>query len=328
MDLDILHSHDSRRQALITFSIAILFTTILYLVCLRKRRSNLPPGPRGLPVLGSLPFLDPDLHRWFADLGRVHGPVMRLRLGAKPCVVLSSASVARDVFRNHDVTFANHDVPAAARIASYGGSDLAWAAHGPHWRTLRKVCVRELLSARRIDAVGPLRCREVRRMVAEVHSRAGAAVEVREVMFVASLNLLMSMVWGGSLEGEERERVGREFRRVSDAFMELMSRPNVSDFFPTLARFDLQGVERRMRGLVEWLDRVFDPIIDSKMREMKESGGGEGSKDFLQVLLELLEKEDTEVPLTLVNIKALIMVSFTFSLSSILLFLTTLDGPI
>lgn len=149
-------------------------------------------------------------------------------------------------------------------------------------------------------------------MVAEVHSRAGAAVEVREVMFVASLNLLMSMVWGGSLEGEERERVGREFRRVSDAFMELMSRPNVSDFFPALERFDLQGVERRMRELVKWLDRVFDPIVDSKLREMKEGGGGgEGCKDFLQVLLELLEKEDTKVPLTLVNIKALIMVSFT-----------------
>ncbi|CAL9760491.1 unnamed protein product [Musa acuminata subsp. burmannicoides] len=305
--LDILHSHDSRRQALITFSIATLFTTILCFVCLRKKRSNLPPGPRGFPVLGSLPFLDPDLHRWFADLGRVHGPVMRVRLGAKPCVVLSSASVAREVFRNHDVTFANHDVPAAARTASYGGSDLAWAAYGPHWRALRKVCVRELLSARRVEAVGPLRRREVRRMVAEVHSRAGAAVEVREVMFVASLNLLMSMVWGVSLEGEERERVGREFRRVSDAFMELMSRPNVSDFFPALERFDLQGVERRMRGLVKWLDRVFDPIIDSKLREMKESGGGEGCKDFLQVLLELLEKEDTEVPLTLVNIKALIM---------------------
>ncbi|EOY22941.1 Cytochrome P450, family 706, subfamily A, polypeptide 6 [Theobroma cacao] len=84
----------------------------------------LPPGPRGLPVLGNLPFLQPDLHRYFSKLSQIYGPIIKLQFGSKICIVVSSASVAKEVLQDHDAIFANRDPPTVAIIGTYGGCDM------------------------------------------------------------------------------------------------------------------------------------------------------------------------------------------------------------
>ncbi|RVW50685.1 Angelicin synthase [Vitis vinifera] len=83
-----------------------------------------PPGPRGLPLLGYLPFLDPELHSHFADLARAHGPILKLRLGSKVGIVVTSPSLAREVLKDHDTIFANRDVPDLTNALQYGGFDI------------------------------------------------------------------------------------------------------------------------------------------------------------------------------------------------------------
>jgi 4-hydroxyphenylacetaldehyde oxime monooxygenase len=68
----------------------------------RKGRLKLPPGPLRLPVLGKLHQLGALPHRSLRDLARRHGPVMLLRLGATCMLVVSSASAAREVLKEHD----------------------------------------------------------------------------------------------------------------------------------------------------------------------------------------------------------------------------------
>lgn len=131
-----------------TFLYTFLLTTfIIYttLLLFRKRKTPpLPPGPTGLPLVGSLPFLDPSLHTYFDNLSKKYGPIFSLRLGSKLAVVISSSSLARAVLREHDNTFANRDVPATGRVLTYGGNDIAWNPNGPTWRMLRRACVQEV----------------------------------------------------------------------------------------------------------------------------------------------------------------------------------------
>jgi hypothetical protein len=63
---------------------------------------------------------------------------------------------------------------------------------------------------------------------------------------------------------------------------DLLGRPNVSDFFPALARFDLQGIQNKMEGLRERFDKIFDRMIENKYGDQ-----GERTKDFLKFLLRL-----------------------------------------
>jgi hypothetical protein len=81
-----------------------------------KGRLHLPPGPLlSLPVVGNLHQIMGVLpHRSLRDLARRHGPVMQLRLGMVPTVVVSSAEAAREVLKTHDAACCSRpDTPGA-----------------------------------------------------------------------------------------------------------------------------------------------------------------------------------------------------------------------
>ncbi|CAB4310105.1 unnamed protein product [Prunus armeniaca] len=81
------------------------------------------------------------------------------------------------------------------------------------------------------------------------------------------------MICGGCIaaeDGEERAGLGAEFRKVVSEMTELVGRPNVSDFFPGLGRFDLQGIKKQLEGLVRRFDGIFEQMIDQRLRMEEE----------------------------------------------------------
>ena len=269
-----------------------------------------PPGPRGIPLIGNLLSLEPELHSYFAGLAHIYGPIFKLRLGNKVGIVVSSPSMARQVLKDQDVTFANRDITEAGRAATYGGSDIAWCSYGPEWRMLRKVCALKLLSNITLDSFYMLRRKHVRETAGYLYSRVGSPVNIEEQMFLTMLNLITNMLWGGTVkEEEEGARLGADFREVVLGMTELLGKPNISDFYPGLARFDLQGIRKKMDGLARRFDRIFDVMIDQRLKIDKEGGSrGSDSKDFLQFLLKLKDEGDSNTPLTMIHLKALLMV--------------------
>lgn len=294
-----------------------LITLFLLLTHLKKRNKTgkkgplpLPPGPYGLPILGSLPFLNPNLHHYFTGLAQAHGPILSLRLGRKLCVIISSPSAAGQILRHQDAAFSNR-VPPAAALRYYGDSnlDILWSPCGPHWRMLRKVAVHEMLGAARLDATASLRSLEMQRAVDDVRSRAGmgAAVDVRETAFLAMLNMMTSMVLGERVGGGRDER---KFRRLIEEAIDLLMKPNVADFFPAVAPFDPQGLGRRMRELMGWINGYLDGIVEGKRERM---ALGERRGDVLEALLGIVERGDTKPLFTMDDLHKLLVVSCTLN---------------
>ncbi|XP_043687330.1 flavonoid 3',5'-hydroxylase 2-like [Telopea speciosissima] len=294
--------------------ISISFATHLFLSKkLIKGEKPLPPGPRGLPLVGNLPFLKPNLHRYFSDLSQIYGPIFKLKLGTKLYVVVSSPSLAKMILKDHDTLFANHNPSIAASILSYGGNDMVWKHHGPDWRLMRKVFVREMMSNTSLNACYNLRRREVKEMVREVYTKIGTSIDIGELIFVNLLNMMMNMVWGaGTVLGEERTSKAVEFRKVISEMMFLVSKANVSDIFPILACFDIQRIERKGKELLLWMDCFFDSFIGERLKldGVQEKGmdfNGTENKDFLQILLELKQQGDGKTSLNMMQVKALLM---------------------
>ncbi|CAL5013972.1 unnamed protein product [Urochloa decumbens] len=299
---------------------ALLLSAVafLYLFSLRRRvnNNNLPPGPTGFPLVGSLPSLDPQLHAYFARLAGQYGPIFSIRLGSKLGVVVTSASLAREVLRDHDLAFSGRDVPDAARSISYGGGqNIVWNPVGPTWRLLRRVCVREMLSPAGLDNVKALRDREFRATLRHLHAQAagGVPVDVGAQMFLNTMNVITGTLWGGNVVGGEAERaaVGKEFRDLVAEITEMLGAPNVSDFFPALARFDLQGIRRKSDVLKDRFDQMFARIIEQRVVKAADEHAAAGeapAPDFLEYMLKL-EKEggDGKAAFTMTNVKALLM---------------------
>ncbi|KAK7389249.1 hypothetical protein VNO78_24087 [Psophocarpus tetragonolobus] len=155
-----------------------------------------------------------------------------------------------------------------------------------------------------LDSVYHIRRNEMRKLVAYVYGCMGSPVKVGEQVFLTVMNVITNMMWGGAVDEAGRETLGAEFRGLVAEMMNLLGKPNVSDFYPGLARFDLQGVETHMHALMSRLDHTFEGIIGERRKEE----GAEKRKDFLQFLLEFKDQNnDPKTPLTITHIKALLM---------------------
>ncbi|KAJ0018522.1 hypothetical protein Pint_09991 [Pistacia integerrima] len=226
--------------------------------------------------------------------------------------MVSSPSLAKEVVRDQDTICANRDPPVAFLFSSYGENNIAWTPYGA-WRKLRKIFVTNLMSNASLEACYPLRKQVVKKTIKDVYKKVGQPVEVGEVSLATSMNVLQNMMWGGSLEGEKMKRtnLGVELRELFAEFMVLLATPNVSDLFPLLSRFDLQGIQKRTKKFLSSIKRIIlDPVIEGyrNTEAVKEGEGKNEKKDFLQLLLDLTEHKDSANSITKSQLKALLVV--------------------
>ncbi|KAK6138673.1 hypothetical protein DH2020_027588 [Rehmannia glutinosa] len=290
-----------------TLSVSVLLISIIWYLKALRKSPPLPPGPRGLPILGYLPFLSKNLLHQFKDLRHKYGPIFKLYLGNKLWVVISSPSLVKEVVRDQDAVFANRDSPVAALVGTYGANDIAWSPHNTQWRAMRKIFVQEMMSSTSLKESYSLRKDEVRKTIRHVHIKMGKPIEIGELSFRTELKVVMNMLWGGIIEGEEGNRIGAEFRVLISKIVDLFGKPNVSDFFPVLAGLDIQGVKKQMENYMQSMDSIFNAVIAQHREKLSGGVKKEGNKDFLQILLELQGRQDSEVSISDKQIKAILM---------------------
>uniref|UniRef100_A0A0E0ACC7 Cytochrome P450 n=1 Tax=Oryza glumipatula TaxID=40148 RepID=A0A0E0ACC7_9ORYZ len=290
------------------FYLGLALASLLVVLFARHRRSaahgdgglRLPPGPWQLPVIGSLHHLAGKLpHRAMRDLARRHGPVMMLRLGEVPTLVVSSRDAAREVMRTHDAAFASRPLSASVRAATKGGRDIAFAPYGDYWRQLRKIAVTELLSARRVLSFRPIREEEV---AATLRAVAAAAADGRTVELRAALCALVADSTVRAVVGERCAGLD-VFLRQLDRAIELAAGLNVADLWPS------SRLAGRLSGAVRQAERCRDTmfgVLDGIIQAHLEKTGGAG-EDILDVLLRIHKEGGLEFPLDMDAVKCVVV---------------------
>ncbi|KAJ0569994.1 putative cytochrome P450 [Helianthus annuus] len=295
----------------ILVTIAVVTLAVLWYKFTHSSASpRLPPGPRSLPIVGYLPFLGPELHKQFTRMAHTYGPIFKLHLGSKLHVVINSSELAKEVVRDHDEIFANRNLTVAASVLSYGGQDLVWSMNNSNWRKLRKIFVHEALSSKNLESCSSFRMGEVRKTIKNVFSKISTPIVISEITFMTQTNVLTSLICGNT---SNSSHLASELQTVSENLAEIFRRPNLSDFFPILAWFDLQRIERNMKKLFHKTDQIAESMIQDGIKSNSKKsldgvGDREKKKDFLQILLDLRSQEDGN-SLSITQIKALILVN-------------------
>ncbi|KAL6900709.1 hypothetical protein ACP4OV_005385 [Aristida adscensionis] len=220
-----------------------------------------------------------------------HGPLMLLRLGSVPTLVVSSAAASGEVMRARDLAFCSRHLSATAAAISRGGRDIVFSPYGARWRDLRKVCVLELFSHRRVLSFRPVREDEVARLLRSVSGECagGAAVDLGEAIGCTVNDVIVRMVVGA------RCRLRDEFLRELDAAVRLTGGFSLVDLYPSsrLVRW-FSAAARDIARCQRNMYRIIESIIHE--REAKQMGDGE--EDLLGVLLRLQKEGGLQFDLT------------------------------
>ncbi|KAJ6843274.1 isoflavone 3'-hydroxylase [Iris pallida] len=271
-----------------------LFFSFFFFFSSSSSNKKLPPSPPALPFIGHLHLFEKPLHRALARLSTRHGPIIFLRFGSRPVLVISSAPLAEECLTKNDVAFANRVHFPSVQTLSYNYTTLGAANYGPHWRNMRRITAVEVLSAHRLNSFSQVRSGEVvemiRRLFQESSSPMGGAytrVELKSRLFQFALNNIMRMIAGDKHRGESSE----EFLKTVEEMFSVAGASNVGDFLPLLGWVDAQGVKKKVTRLHNYMDKFLQGLID----ELRHENDNEETKEktMIGVLLSL-QKSDPE----------------------------------
>ncbi|KAI3835939.1 hypothetical protein MKX03_029316, partial [Papaver bracteatum] len=304
----------------ITLSIIIIlfFYAVFYIFKKQLKgsgdvRSNvklrLPPSPPKTPILGNFHQLNLMIHQCFHCVSAKYGPIVLLHWAKKPILVVSSAEMASEIIKTRDVIFADRFVPKTIRVIFFGGNDLVFAPYGERWRQLRKFCVLELLTVKRVQSFKYVREEEVDKVMEKIahSSRQGDIINLTETISA----MLNSIIFRSSLGDNFNKEYTQKFIGLMKIATRLMeSAFSFEDYFPWLKWMDvITGLDRKLKRTSEEINTFLNQIIDDHLLSDNSSvkhGDHDDKRNFIDLLLLHSEKQPN-LNLTRDNIKGIIL---------------------
>ncbi|KAM7519640.1 hypothetical protein LguiB_018602 [Lonicera macranthoides] len=281
----------------------------LFLLLLKHRKNGerlkSPPGPRRLPFIGNLHQLDTAfLHHYLWQLSKKYGPLMSLQLGFVPTLIVSSAKMAKEVMKTHDLVFCSRPGLLGLQKLSYKGLDVAMSPYNDSWRELKKIVTLHLLSSKRVQSFRPIREEEVSRMIAKVSQLAASSklVNLSEMITTLTSSTICRVAFGKRFdEGYE----GSKFHNLLIEWQVVAAKFYFSDHFPLIGWMDnVTGLCARLDKLFREMDLVYQELIDDHLDPKRKNSSQE---DLIDILLGLREEQSSSVDFSFDHIKAVLM---------------------
>ncbi|KAJ1690204.1 hypothetical protein LUZ63_014359 [Rhynchospora breviuscula] len=280
------------------FLLSSLFLKLVFLTSKQKHTAKLPPSPPSLPIIGHLHLVKKPLHRSLSLLSAQYGPILYLRFGHRPVLVISSPQLVEECFTTNDVALANRPNFPSVKELTNNYSNLTFSNYGPSWRHLRKTVTVQILSNHRLLLSTSARNDEARYLAHRLF--VGSAddkstfnkVNVKVIAFEFVLNVVMGMIAGKRYYGEEAKdwEEARRFRQMTGEMFALAPGSRLMDFFPWLRLVDSISSLRQLKSVVKKRTEFSQRLID----EIRKGIDAQKKKTMIGDLLGLQEREPGE----------------------------------
>ncbi|KAG0481375.1 hypothetical protein HPP92_012233 [Vanilla planifolia] len=272
-----------------------------------RRTNRQPPGPRNLPIIGSIHHLvSPNsIHRTFGQLSATYGPIMSLKLGEVPVVVISSSEGAAEIMKAHDLAFASRPIYASTDAIFFGGNDIVFARYGEFWRQMRRLCATKLLSPKRVRSFKAIRQTEISRLVRSIASSpSGSYINLSDELIKLSNNITAFSVIGGRCKQQ------RMFLSTLGEANQLLNGFALADLVPSIPGFIIRHTAsgKKLDLCRLKLDQVADMIVREHRAKQVSKDSDDEVEDLTDVLLKIQDEGALPFPLSDDHIKAVINV--------------------
>ncbi|XP_035709480.1 cytochrome P450 2C23 isoform X2 [Folsomia candida] len=217
----------------IIFVFIAFFGTTYCLICSLKSWRNpakLPPGPRGIPLFGYLPFLGTIPCKTVAQLSKKWGPIFTLKLGQFPVVFINDYQKMKELYKLETTTGRAH-LPLFEKRGVFGLGLL----EGEDWREVRKFllrCLRDSGFGKR-SMEGSIQ-EEVSQTINFIRKNLHKPMYLKPLIEVAVINALWFLMTSEKYDIEDPTK-----KKVADVLSEGLSDQNIvgiATFLPWLAK--------------------------------------------------------------------------------------------
>jgi cytochrome P450 len=236
-----------------------------------------PPGPRGLPFLGSLPDLGRDVLGFFTQCARQHGDIASFRLAAWPAVLLSHPDLVEYVLVKNHQNFIKHRFFWRHVDAIFGQGLLT--SEGEFWHQQRRLTA-PAFAGSRLNGYGDTMVQYTERMLQQW--QPGQVFDVHVEAMALTLEIAAKTLFDAEAVQDVAE-VSQAIDQVMEQIAVRFRRPFwIPDAIP------LPGNFRYRRG-VQRLDQLVARIIAERRDKIEDRG------DLLSLLM--LARDETGQPM-------------------------------
>ncbi|KAF5187673.1 Cytochrome p450 [Thalictrum thalictroides] len=281
------------------FYVILFFLFVILVKRFNRSETNKlpPPSPSKLPIIGNLHQLHGLPHLAFKSLAQKHGPLILLHLGSKPTLVVSSAEIAQDVMKTYDHLFSSRPELEFVKRLTYG-KDITFSPYGEYWRQIRKLCVLQLLSAKKVKSFQFVREEEVALMMDKIKdfSLSTSVINLSDMFIHLSYDVVCRTALGKKYNDGE---VGKKLKSILKEFIYLLSVTNVGELIPSLAWVNnLNGlnarVEKSFRDVDSFISEVVEEHIEKKRSRIDGHGSGDNEEEDLVDVMLAIENGERE----------------------------------
>ncbi|KAL0719113.1 hypothetical protein Bca4012_068437 [Brassica carinata] len=264
---------------------------------------DLPPSPPSLPIIGHLHLLLSSLtHKSLQKLSTKYGPLLHIRIFNVPIILVSSASVAYEIFKSHDVNVSSRDLAAIDESLVFGTYGIVNAPYGDYWKFMKKIIATKLLRPQTLERSRGIRAEELHRFYSSLLEKArnneSVGISKEATKLVNSTLCRMSMGRSFSEDNGEAERVrglvGESYALTKKMFLAALLRRPLKILRIPLFKKEIMSVSDRLDELLERIIVEHTEKLDEKHRD----------KDLMDVLLAAYRDEEAEYKITRNHIKA------------------------
>lgn len=217
----------------LTLSLALLLISVVFLWCLLTgtgQGKQLPPGPRGLPIIGCLLDIDKrQPYRTFTAWGKAFGDVISFPLLHERLVMLNSYTAIKEAFVRHGDVFSGRPLIHYIRDNLVRNSGIV-LIDGRKWHDNRKFSIhvlREFGVGRSLSE--DILTDEMQVLKQQLDDRVGTAVDVMPQLCRTINNVVSRLSFGRECDNEDPA-----FQEVLRSIQVLTSESNVFSQLPSL----------------------------------------------------------------------------------------------
>ncbi|KAF5750682.1 hypothetical protein HS088_TW03G01021 [Tripterygium wilfordii] len=290
----------------IWFIVAFLVHFFIKKYLKSHKRVDEPPSPLALPIIGHLHLIGSVLPKSFQTLAQVYGPLMKIRLGASTCVVVSNAAVAKEIFKTQELNFSSRPEFGSSEHFIYRGSRFVTAQYGDYWRFMKKLCMTRLLAVPQLDKFIDVREEEKIKLVESVMRccKEGRPCDLSSELTTLTNNTICRMAMSTRCSGKCDE--AQEIKELVHTCLMLAGKLSLGDVLGPLKVFDFSGTGKKLVGALTKYDQLVERIM--KEHEDKASNFSQGEKkDLMDILLETSRDPTAELKLSRKDIKSFLL---------------------